>query len=104
MGRRGRIFILIGKFNNFWSKFCAYFVQLFIPQYLTNWGVCAIIKTQRERKPLKTDYKGDLIMYSYNITAQEISDYLADMAEMAGEAAFLSDEEMEEMAKFFGEN
>lgn len=43
-------------------------------------------------------------MYSYNITAQEISDYLADMAEMAGEAAFLSDEEMEEMAKFFGEN
>jgi hypothetical protein len=43
-------------------------------------------------------------MYSYNITAQEISDYLADMAEMAGEAVFLSDEEMEEMAKFFGEN
>jgi hypothetical protein len=26
------------------------------------------------------------------------------MAEMAGEATFLSDEEMEEMAKFFGEN
>ena len=43
-------------------------------------------------------------MYSYSITAQEISDYLADMAEMAGEATFLSDEEMEEMAKFFGEN
>ena len=43
-------------------------------------------------------------MYSYNITAQEISDYLADMVEMAGEATFLSDEEMEEMAKFFGEN
>lgn len=43
-------------------------------------------------------------MYSYNITTQEISDYLADMAEMAGEAYFPSDEEMEEMAEFFGEN
>ena len=43
-------------------------------------------------------------MYSYNITTQEISDYLADMAEMAGEATSLSDEEMEEMAEYFGEN
>ena len=43
-------------------------------------------------------------MYNYNITAQEISDSLADMAEMAGEAYFLSDEEMEEMAEYFGEN
>ena len=43
-------------------------------------------------------------MYNYNITAQEISDYIADMAEMAGEACFPSDEEMEEMAKYFGEN
>ena len=43
-------------------------------------------------------------MYDYNITAQEMSDYLADMAEMASEATFLSDEEMEEMAEFFGEN
>jgi hypothetical protein len=43
-------------------------------------------------------------MYDYNITVQELSDFYADMAEMAGEATFLSDEEMEEMAKFFGEN
>ena len=43
-------------------------------------------------------------MYSFNITAQELSDYLADMAEMAGEAYFLSDEEMEEMAEYYGEN
>lgn len=43
-------------------------------------------------------------MYNYNITAQELSDYFADMAEMANEAAFFSDEEMEEMAEFFGEN
>ena len=27
-------------------------------------------------------------MYNYNITAQELSDYFADMAEMAGEAFF----------------
>ena len=58
--------------------------------------------TKREGNLLKR--KGDLIMYSYNITAQEISDYLADMAEMAGEAYFPSDEEMEEMAEYFGEN
>ena len=43
-------------------------------------------------------------MYDYNITVQELSDYFADMAEMAGEATFLSDEEMEEMAEYFGEN
>ena len=43
-------------------------------------------------------------MCDFNITAQELSDYVADMAEMAGEAAFLSDAEMEEMAEFFGEN
>ena len=43
-------------------------------------------------------------MYDYNITAQEISDYIADMAEMAAEVHFPSDEEMEEMAEYFGEN
>lgn len=43
-------------------------------------------------------------MYNYNITAQEISDYIADMAEMAAEVYFPSDEEMEEMAEYFGEN
>lgn len=43
-------------------------------------------------------------MYNYNITAQELSDYFADMAEMAGEAFFPSDEEMEEMAGYYGEN
>ena len=47
--RRGRIFILISKFNNFWSKFCIYFVQLFIPQYLTNLPLCAIIQIQRKK-------------------------------------------------------
>ena len=36
-------------------------------------------------------------MYDYNITIQEISDYVADMAELAGETYFPSDEEMEEM-------
>ena len=43
-------------------------------------------------------------MYNYNITIQEISDYIADMAEMAAEVDFPSDEEMEEMAEYFGEN
>lgn len=41
---------------------------------------------------------------NYNITVQELSDYFADMAEMAGEAYFPSDEEMEEMASYYGEN
>ena len=43
-------------------------------------------------------------MYNYNITAQELSDYFADMAEMADEAFFPSNEEMEEMAEYYGEN
>ena len=42
-------------------------------------------------------------MYDYNISVQEISDYIADMAEMAGEACFLTEEEMEEMAIYYGE-
>ena len=58
--------------------------------------------TKREENLSKR--KGDLIMYNYNITAQEISDYLADMAEMAAEVDFPSDEEMEEMAEYFEEN
>lgn len=65
-------------------------------------GICYNKDTKREGNLLKS--KGDLIMYDYNITAQEISDYLADMAELAGEAYFPSDEEMEEMAEYFGEN
>lgn len=37
-------------------------------------------------------------MYDYNLTAQEISDYNADMLELRGELfAPLTDEEMEEM-------
>ena len=37
-------------------------------------------------------------MYDYNLTAQEISDYNADMLELRGEFfAPLTDEEMEEM-------
>ena len=43
-------------------------------------------------------------MYDYNITIQELSDFYADMAEMAEEAYLPSDEEMEEMARYFGEN
>ena len=43
-------------------------------------------------------------MYDYNIPTQEISDYIADMEELAGETYFPSDEEMEEMAEYFGEN
>lgn len=42
-------------------------------------------------------------MYNYNITAQEMADYIADLAEMAGECCFLSDAEMDEMARFYGE-
>ena len=36
-------------------------------------------------------------MYDYNITIQEISDYIADMAELAGMNYQPTDEEMEEM-------
>ena len=36
-------------------------------------------------------------MYNHNITIAEYSDYIADMAELAGETYFPSDEEMEEM-------
>ena len=42
-------------------------------------------------------------MYDYNITIQELSDFYADMAEMAGEMYFPTDEEMQEMAEYFGE-
>ena len=40
-------------------------------------------------------------MYDYNITIQELSDYYADMAEMAGEVYFPTDEEMEEMDEYY---
>ena len=36
-------------------------------------------------------------MYDYNLTAQEISDYNADMLELAGTEYQPTDEEMEEM-------
>ena len=36
-------------------------------------------------------------MYDYNMTAQEISDYNADMLELAGTDYQPTDEEMEEM-------
>ena len=39
-------------------------------------------------------------MYDYNITIQELSDFYA---EMAGEAYFPTEEEMEEMARYYGE-
>lgn len=40
-------------------------------------------------------------MYSFNLTAKEIADFNADMAEMAGYTP--TEEEMAEMAAFFGE-
>ena len=36
-------------------------------------------------------------MFCFNITAQEIADYQADMLEMAGEHIFPTDEEMEKV-------
>ena len=36
-------------------------------------------------------------MYDYNLTAQEISDYNADMLELAGTVYQPTDEKMEEM-------
>ena len=43
-------------------------------------------------------------MINYNITAQEAADYIADMLEMAGDDLFPTEEEMAEMAEFYGEN
>ena len=42
-------------------------------------------------------------MYDFNLSIQEISDYIADMAEVAGEAYFPTEEEMEEMARYYVE-
>jgi hypothetical protein len=42
-------------------------------------------------------------MYDYNITVQEMADFTADMLEMAGDA-LLTDEEMAEMAAYYGED
>lgn len=42
-------------------------------------------------------------MYDYNITAQETADFIADMLEMAGDT-LLTDEEMAEMAAWYGED
>ena len=39
-------------------------------------------------------------MYDYNLTAQEISDYNADMLELAGIEYQPTDEEMEEMYEY----
>lgn len=43
-------------------------------------------------------------MYDYNMAIQEMADYYADMMEMAGEGYCPTDEEMEEMAKEYGES
>lgn len=43
-------------------------------------------------------------MCNFKITAQEMSDFYADMAEMAGEAVAPTDWEIEEMARYYGEN
>ena len=42
-------------------------------------------------------------MYDFNLSIQEISDYIADMAEMAGEAYFPTEEKMEEMERYYEE-
>ena len=42
-------------------------------------------------------------MYDFNLTDKELSDFYSDMAEMAEEASFPTDEEMEEMARYYGE-
>ena len=42
-------------------------------------------------------------MYDFNLSIQEISDYIADMAEMADETYFPTEEEMEEIARYYGE-
>jgi hypothetical protein len=42
-------------------------------------------------------------MYDYNITIQEMADFTADMLEMASDA-LLTDEEMAEMAAYYGED
>lgn len=41
-------------------------------------------------------------MYDYNITAQEMADFVADMLEMAGDLP--TDEEMAEMANWYSED
>lgn len=43
-------------------------------------------------------------MYDYNITAQELATFNADMWEMAAEAADLTNEEMDAMAEWYGES
>lgn len=42
-------------------------------------------------------------MYSYNITAQEMADFAADMLEMAGDI-LPTEAEMAEMAAYYGED
>ena len=43
-------------------------------------------------------------MYDYNITAQEMADYAADMLELMGEHFVPpTEEEMAEMAAYYGE-
>ena len=42
-------------------------------------------------------------MYDYNITAQEMADFVADMLEMASNT-LPTDEEMAEMAAWYGED
>jgi hypothetical protein len=68
---------------------------------LTNKPSYAIIKTQRERTRA-TPKERNLIMYDYNITAAEISAYNADMLAMMGDA-LPTEEEMAEMAAYYGE-
>jgi hypothetical protein len=69
---------------------------------LTNGQPYDIIKTQRGTTP--SNESEDFTMIDYNITAQEAADYIADMLEMAGDDLFPTEEEMAEMAEFYGEN
>jgi hypothetical protein len=68
---------------------------------LTNKTIHAIIWSE-VRKTYYTQ-QGDFTMYDYNITAQEIAAYNADMLEMAADQQLPTDEEMDAMAAYYGE-
>ena len=57
----------------------------------------------RDNPKTKIIMKEVTTMYDYNMAIQEMADYYADMMEMAGEGYCPTDEEMEEMAREYGE-
>jgi hypothetical protein len=96
----------IYKINRIWQFFLykasKKIINFFSSKCLTNRQECDTIKAQRggQEPPQK---KGYLIMYDYNITAQEMADFVADMLEMASDT-LPTDEEMAEMAAWYGED